>query len=111
LDRALLAEIESLRADRDERAKQKGNLFAEMDRLRDDNARLRAARLTGLGVPLGVHDRNGNQVHIGDTLRFDEKEWGEPMAFVVELRRGEIHHPGATSDLSEYCEIIKRWDS
>ncbi len=37
-ERAMAAEIESLRANRDERAKQNGELLAEIERLREANA-------------------------------------------------------------------------
>lgn len=63
------------------------------------------------GVPIGVKDRKGNPIHIGDELRFDAMEWGEPMAFIVVLEEGEIRHPGSTSDLTEWCEVIRRWDA
>jgi len=70
-----------------------------------------AAAPTGLGVAIGVNDRNGKPIHIGDTLRFDQREWGRQMEFVIELRDGQIQHPGATGDLSSWCEIVKPWDS
>ena len=63
------------------------------------------------GVPIGVSDRDGNPIHIGDKLRFDGREWGGPMEFVVALAWGQIQHPGATSDLSNWCEIIESWDA
>lgn len=63
-----------------------------------------------LGIRIGVDDCKGNPIHIGDTLRFDELERGEPMTFTITLEQGEIRHPGATSDLTEWCEIVKRWD-
>lgn len=64
----------------------------------------------GRGVPIGVNDRNGKPIHIGDTLRFDQREFGRQMEFVIELRDGQIQHPGATGDLSSWCEIVKPWD-
>lgn len=35
------------------------------------------------GVPIDMTDCNGKPIHIGDTLRFDEVEWGEPCEFVI----------------------------
>ena len=29
-----------------------------------------------VGLPTGQVDVNGDEVHFGDTLAFDEKEWG-----------------------------------
>ena len=86
-------------------AAQIGLLQQEIERLRAivDNL--------PLGVPIGVNDRHGNPIHIGDKLRFDGQEWGGPMEFVVSLAWGKIQHPGATSDLSNWCEIIEPWDA
>lgn len=70
----------------------------------------RGDSISGLGVPIGVNDRNGKPIHIGDRLRFDEQEWGAPKEFIIELRDGQIHHPGGTGDLSSWCEIIEPWD-
>ena len=61
----------------------------------------------GYGVYIGVNDVNGQPIHIGDHLQFDEKEYGEPCEFVVELFEGELHYCGAASDLSNYCTIIQ----
>lgn len=60
----------------------------------------------GFGVYIGVNDRAGRPIRIGDVLRFDEKQWGAPMTFQVELREGMIMHPGSTSDLEQWCTII-----
>jgi len=64
-----------------------------------------------MGIRIGVDDRKGNPIHIGDTLSFDAREWGEPMTFMVTLEQGEIRHPGSTGDLSEWCEIVRKWDA
>ena len=64
----------------------------------------------GLGVPIGIDDVHGKPIRIGDTMRFDETEYGEPCEFMISLENGLIQHPGATSDLSNWCEIIKPWD-
>jgi len=65
-----------------------------------------------IGVPIGLNDRHGNPVHIGDTLRFDPYAWGNTTnnEFVVELVAGEIQINGAPSDIPNWCEIIKRWN-
>ena len=65
---------------------------------------------TAAGVQIGANDSKGRPIHVGDTLLFDEKEWGEPMQFTIELIDGSIQHPGATDDLTEWCEIIRAWD-
>lgn len=63
---------------------------------------------TGEGVPIGLLDRHGNPVHIGDKLRFDEREWGNAdNEFTIELECGEILINGAPSDIPEWCEIIE----
>ena len=63
----------------------------------------------GTGQYIGVNDCQGNRIHIGDTLEFDEKEFGEKCVFVVELKDGTIQHPGATSDLTNWCTVINSW--
>ncbi len=69
-----------------------------------------AAR-SAMGVPIGVCDRNGNPLHIGDTLKFDPREWGDDCCvFEIKLENGEIVHPGTTSDLSNWCDLVRRWD-
>lgn len=64
---------------------------------------------SALGIPIGLKDMHGTPVHIGDTLRFDEKEWGGPCTFIIELNRGEIEMCGSPSDISSWCEVIKPW--
>lgn len=63
---------------------------------------------TGVGVPIGLLDRHGNPVHIGDKLRFDAREWGgSDNEFTVELEGGEILINGAPNDIEGWCEIIE----
>jgi hypothetical protein len=67
--------------------------------------------VAGAGVSIDTNDKNGNPIHIGDTLMFDEEEWGgvfEP--YVVEIKGAEIQLCGVPSDLPQFCEIVKRWD-
>jgi hypothetical protein len=63
------------------------------------------------GIPIGVNDKHGKPIHIGDTLRFDEKEWGAPRTFTITLDKGEILGDGAPSDWPEFCEIIRKYDA
>lgn len=63
-----------------------------------------------LGIPIGVNDLKGQPIHIGDKLCFDTQEWGGECEFVVELSKGKIIHPGATADLTDFCEIIEPWN-
>jgi len=87
-------------------------IYAEVSSQAAEIERLRAiVDLLPLGVPIGVNDRLGNPIHIGDKLDFDHREWGGPQQFVVELKDGTIQHPGCTSDLSSWCEIIESWDA
>lgn len=57
-------------------------------------------------IPIGVSDRNGVPIHVGDRLVFDATEWGSPHVFKIELDRGQLLHDGAPGDLSEWCEVI-----
>lgn len=63
----------------------------------------------GLGTFIGLSDKEGQPVQIGDTLEFDPTEWGKEHTFVVELIDGQIQHSGATSDLPQFCRIIRKW--
>lgn len=77
----------------------------------------------GLGVFIGLVDRNKRPIHIGDTLGFDKRVWYRQLGrspaecdampdvhFVVELERGEITGNGLPGDWEEYCDIVKGWD-
>ena len=64
---------------------------------------------TPFGVAIGRNDREGNPIHIGDVLEFDESEFGEKCVFTIELEGGEIVHNGSASDLSNWCVIVTPW--
>jgi hypothetical protein len=65
----------------------------------------------GYGTPIDLNDKHGNPVHVGDTLMFDEDEWGsEFKPYVVKIEEGEIQLYGSPSDVPQFCEIVKRWD-
>jgi hypothetical protein len=74
-----------------------------------DNLRERLAILP-IGCPINRNDHNGNPIHVGDELDFNEREWGEPMRFVVQMKDGMIQHPGAPSDLDSWCTIVRKWN-
>jgi hypothetical protein len=58
---------------------------------------------------IGVCDREGTPIRIGDTLEFDEREWGGPdNRFVVEWQPGRLLHNGSLSDLTEWCRVVER---
>ena len=62
-------------------------------------------------ILIDVNDRNGNPIHVGDTLRFDEKEWGGFCEFQISIRKGEIQGCGTPEDWSNWCYIVKRGDN
>lgn len=65
----------------------------------------------GYGVPIGLNDCKGNPVHIGDTLTFDETEYGGKLdPYVVLIEAGQVQLAGAPSDVPQWCEIVKPWD-
>ncbi len=67
--------------------------------------------VVGAGVPIDANDKHGNPIHIGDTLTFDEDEWGGKFKpYVVKIENAEIQLFGSPSDLSQFCEVVKRWD-
>lgn len=79
-------------------------------------AALRARLTTGIGLPLGVNDRDGNPVHVGDTLAFQGSVWSRGVKdppdhfFVVSFERGQVRIDGTIGDIEVYCRIVKRWD-
>jgi len=60
------------------------------------------------GQDTGLKDSLGNTIHVGDTLVFDPKEWGndESNVFVVEWEDGQLTGNGALSDWSQWCTVI-----
>ena len=63
--------------------------------------------LLGAGLWIGIHDCEGNKIHIGDTLEFDAQEYGCECIFTLTLEKGEFQHPGAMSDLTAWCKVVK----
>lgn len=118
---ALIAEADQLRAEnatmRETLAEQQRAFVIGLDlaqRTADaEVAELRTRLTTGIGLPLGVKDRNGNPVHVGDTLAFDGREWGtaDDYIYTVEFVRGEVQVAGTVSDIPSFCRVIKRWDA
>ena len=81
----------------------------------------------GAGTPIGLNDKHGNPVHLGDTLRFDPAVWyrtsrwvsdarGEPYGLepdpvcTVRIDKGEIELLGTPGDVDQHCEIVRTWD-
>lgn len=81
----------------------------------------------GAGTPIGLNDKHGNPVHLGDTLRFDPDVWYRSSRWCTDLRNeprsaepdpvctvrivaGEIELVGTPGDVDQYCEIIRTWD-
>ena len=65
-----------------------------------------------LGLPIGINDREGRPIHIGDVLHFDPREWGsDDCYFCVEFSDGQVRYPGGgASDLTAWCVIVRKWD-
>ena len=60
------------------------------------------------GLLIGVKDKNGRSIRTGDTMIFDEEEWGGPdNEFVVYFKDGELQINGTVKDLSEFCEVVE----
>jgi len=69
-------------------------------------------RMDELGLDTGLVDRNKSPIHLGDTLEFDSKEWGnrDTNKFVITFEEGELSVLGCVSELSEWCTVIKKWN-
>jgi hypothetical protein len=61
-----------------------------------------------VGFDTGIKDKHGNPIHIGDELRFDEREWGGPCIFTVGFVDGELTGCGSIGDWSEWCEVVQK---
>lgn len=57
-------------------------------------------------VPIGIADRNGKQIYLGDTLQFDPEEWGGECEFVIEIKEGQIVGKGTPDDWNNYCAVV-----
>lgn len=82
----------------------------------------------GAGTPIGLNDKHGKPVHLGDTLRFDPAVWYRLSRWIDDLHdaqkrlpepdpvctvrivAGEIELMGTPGDVDQYCEIIRTWD-
>lgn len=81
----------------------------------------------GAGTPIGLNDKLGNPVHLGDTLRFDPDVWYRSSRWCADLRneprkaepdplvtvrivKGEIEMLGTPGDVDQYCQIVRTWD-
>lgn len=66
-------------------------------------------------IPVGLRDRHGRAVHLGDVLEFDREEWYRhllgadhgPVRFTVELNAGAITYRGTAADVGEWCSIVE----
>lgn len=58
------------------------------------------------GQDTGLKDRNGRSVLVGDTIEFDEKEWGGPCRFEVKFEDGAIRVPGTLDDARSWWTVV-----
>lgn len=77
-----------------------------------DDLQKREDYMGKVGLFTGLQDCNGADIHIGDTLEFNRREWGgDNNTFVVEFYAGELHILGSVEDLSNWCTVIKKWNA
>lgn len=53
-------------------------------------------------VATGIRDRHGNEIYVGDLMKWDEREWGDPYSETVEAD----YDTWRKSDWPEFCEIV-----
>ena len=72
-----------------------------------------SVRMDCLGLDTTIKDRKGNAVHLGDRLKFDKDEWGDGFGFEFVLRfiNGEFNIGFPISEVSEWCEVVKKWNA
>ena len=61
-------------------------------------------------LPIGAKDRKGVDICLGDSVHFaDAAEWGatETPTWTVRMEGGRLPQPGSTSDLAQFCEVVK----
>jgi hypothetical protein len=66
-----------------------------------------------VGLWTGLLDRHGVEIHLGDTLIFDEQEWGAPYPaneFVIEFKDGQLLTKGVVSELRHFCTVTRKFD-
>lgn len=70
-------------------------------------------RMDEIGLDTGMVDKTGAPIHLGDTLEFDAREWGDDQSnkFVIKFEEGELLCHGSPFTLDEWCTIIKKWDA
>lgn len=50
----------------------------------------------------GIRDKHGKEIYVGDLMKWDEKEWGDPYNETVEAH----YDTWRESDWPEFCEIV-----
>ena len=50
----------------------------------------------------GIRDRHGNEIYVGDLMKWDEREWGDPYNETVDAD----YDTWRKSDWPEFCEIV-----
>lgn len=63
-----------------------------------------------IGNFTGLYDMHGAPIHLGDTLSFDEREWGGMNIFQLLFEDGELNIGFGVDDLAEFCTVIKKWN-
>lgn len=67
-----------------------------------------------IGLNTGLKDRNGIPIHLGDTIHFIGKEWGdkeqEGKTWIIQFSEGELKIYGSLLNITDYCIIKKKWN-
>lgn len=67
--------------------------------------------MSELGLNTGLVDMHDKPIHLGDTILFDRREWGDDNnTFVIGFSDGELDIKGTIDDARSWWTVIKKWN-
>lgn len=67
--------------------------------------------MSEVGLNTGLVDMHDKPIHLGDTIWFDRREWGDDNnTFVIGFSDGELDIKGTVDDARSWWTVIKKWN-